>query len=71
MAPTQSRRLINSQAARLGEIQLVSERLIGQPYESFTWMQLQSCLDSINVKWAEAKSANADLLGGNIKRGKA
>jgi hypothetical protein len=66
MAPSQVKRLVNNQVARLREIQLVVERLSEHPAESFTTSQLQSRLDSINATWAEVKATNIDLIGRNM-----
>jgi hypothetical protein len=66
MAAHHVRRLINSQVARLREIQLIGERLIDQLNETFFTSQLQSRLDAINATWAEAKATNIDLIERNL-----
>jgi hypothetical protein len=66
MAPSQVKRLVNTQVARLREIQLVGERLSEHPAEFFTMSQLQSRLDSINATWAEVKATNVELIDRNM-----
>jgi hypothetical protein len=59
-------RVINSKVARLREIQLIGDRLFGQPNEAFITSQLQSRLDARNATWAVAKATNIDLIGCNL-----
>jgi hypothetical protein len=51
------RRLINSQVARLREIQLRGDQ---RGFHHFT---IQYRLDAINTTWAEAKATNKDFIG--------
>jgi hypothetical protein len=63
MAASHVQRLINSQVARLREIQLIGDQHLDQLNEDFTTSQLQSQLDAINATWAEAEATNIDLIG--------